>query len=106
MKIANCNCTVTVIGGRLSPSLNLTLTLNATVTQVHYMYLIDDLKKAQKRATKILRQCKHLHYWQRLEFLNLPTLAFRRNGGDMREVYKIYARQESVIFTFRHSHRE
>jgi len=23
----------------------------------HYMYLIDDLEKVQKRATKILRQC-------------------------------------------------
>ena len=43
----------------------------------------------QKRATKILRQCRRLNYRQRLKFLNLPTLAFRRNRGDMREVYKI-----------------
>ena len=28
-------------------------------------------------------------YWQRLEFLNLPTLTFRRNRGDRIEVYKI-----------------
>jgi len=54
------------------------------------MYLIDDLEKVQKRATKILRQrCRRLNYRQRLEFLNLPTLAFRRNRGDVTEVYKI-----------------
>jgi len=53
------------------------------------MYLIDDLEKVQKWATKILRQCRHLNYRQHLEFLNLPTLAFRRRRGDMIEVYKI-----------------
>jgi len=53
------------------------------------MYLIDDLEKVQKRATNILRQCRRLNYRQRLKFLNLPTLAFRRNRGDMIEVYKI-----------------
>jgi len=44
------------------------------------MYIVDDLEKVQKQATKILRQCRYLNYWQHLEFLNLPTLAFRRNG--------------------------
>ena len=53
------------------------------------MYLIDDLEKVQKRATKILRQCRRLNYRQRLKFLNLPTLAFRRNSGDTIEVHKI-----------------
>jgi len=53
----------------------------------HYMYLIDDLEKVQKQATKILRQCRHLNCRQHLEFLNLPTLAFRRNRGDMIEVH-------------------
>jgi len=53
------------------------------------MYLIDDLEKVQKWATKILRQCTHLNYRQHLEFLNLPKLAFRRIRGDMIEVYKI-----------------
>ena len=43
----------------------------------------------QKRSTKILRQCRRLNYQQRLRFLNLPTLAFRRKRGDRIEVYKI-----------------
>ena len=55
----------------------------------HYMYLINDLEKVQKQDTKILRQCRHLNYRQHLECLNLPTLAFRGNRGDMIEVYKI-----------------
>jgi len=61
-----------------------------SVWNPHYLYLIDDLEKVQKQATKILRQCRRLNYWQRLKFLNLPTLAFRRNRGDMIEVYSIY----------------
>jgi len=50
------------------------------------MYLINDLEKVQKQDTKILRQCRHLNYWQHLKFLNLPTLVFRRNRGDMIEL--------------------
>ena len=63
----------------------------SSVWNPHYMYLIDDLEKVQKRATKILRQCRRLNYQQCLEFLNLPTLPFRRNRADrdMIEVYKI-----------------
>jgi len=60
-----------------------------SVWNPHYMYLIDDLEKVQKQATEILRQCRRLNYRQHLKFLNLPTLAFRRNRGDMIEVYKI-----------------
>jgi len=59
-----------------------------SVCNPHYMYLIDDLEKVQKQATNILRQCS-LYYRQRLKFLSLPTLAFRRNRDDMIEVYKI-----------------
>ena len=57
---------------------------------MHYIYQVEEeLERVQKRATKIVKQCKHLSYCQRLNFLNLPTLVFRRNRGDMIEVYKI-----------------
>ena len=59
-----------------------------SVWNPHYMHLINDMEKVQKRATKILRQCRCLNYRQHLEVLNLPTLAFRRNRGDMIGVYK------------------
>ena len=43
----------------------------------------------QRRATKLVKQCKDLCYQERLKYLQLPTLAYRRVRGDMIEVYKI-----------------
>ena len=34
-------------------------------------------------------KCKHMSYLDRLKYLHLPTLKFRRIRGDMIEVYKI-----------------
>jgi hypothetical protein len=51
--------------------------------------LIYDLERVQKRATKLISACKNLKYNDRLLYLNLPTLKFRRARGDMIEVYKI-----------------
>ena len=51
--------------------------------------LIADIENVQKRATKLVSACKHLCYKDRLMFLNLPTLKFRRIRGDMIEVFKI-----------------
>ena len=51
--------------------------------------LIDDLERVQRRVTKLVRHCKDLCYQDRLKYLQLPTLAYRRARGDMIEVYKI-----------------
>jgi hypothetical protein len=51
--------------------------------------LVHDLEKVQKRATKYIRECKHMSYKQRLEYLKLPTLRYRRLRGDMIQVYHI-----------------
>jgi hypothetical protein len=51
--------------------------------------LIDSIEKVQKRATKLVFICKKMKYRQRLEFLKLPTLKYRRIRGDMIETYKI-----------------
>ena len=51
--------------------------------------LIYDVEKVQKRATKMIQGCKNKTYKERLEFLKLPTLIYRRLRGDMIEVYKI-----------------
>ena len=37
----------------------------------------------------MLKQCKTLSYENRLKFLNLPTLTYRRFRGHMIETYKI-----------------
>src|SRR6476469_9199357 len=51
--------------------------------------LIHDIEKVQMRATKLVRECKKLSYDQRLRYLKLSTLRYRRLRGDMIEVYKI-----------------
>ena len=51
--------------------------------------LIDAIEGVQRRATKMIPEIKKLSYPDRLKFLNLPTLAYRRARGDMIEVYKI-----------------
>ena len=50
-------------------------------------YLIDELERVQRRATKMLKQCKNLSYENRLKMLNLPTLTYRRFRGDMIETH-------------------
>jgi hypothetical protein len=51
--------------------------------------IIDDLEKVQKRATKMIKECKKMSYTERLMFLQLPTLKLRRARGDMIQVFKI-----------------
>jgi ribonucleases P/MRP protein subunit RPP40 len=50
---------------------------------------ISSLEKVQRRATKMIKAISHLSYTERLKKLKLPTLKYRRNRGDMIEVYKI-----------------
>ena len=55
-------------------------------------YKIGDLKeieKIQKRATKLVIKLKNKSYVDRLIYLNLPTLKYRRLEGDTIEVFKI-----------------
>jgi ribonuclease P/MRP protein subunit RPP40 len=51
--------------------------------------LIRDIEAIQKRATKLIRNCKSMEYTNRLKWLELPTLKYRRFRGDMLELYKI-----------------
>ena len=55
----------------------------------HHMGLIREIESVQKRATKLVPACRKLTYKERLRFLQLPTLRYRRIRGDMLEVYKI-----------------
>jgi len=41
------------------------------------------------RVTKLITCIKHLKYAERLSYLNLPTLHYRRLRGDMIMVFKI-----------------
>ena len=43
----------------------------------------------QRRATRFIPETNKLHYQERLEKLNLPTLAYRRFRGSIIKTYKI-----------------
>jgi hypothetical protein len=49
----------------------------------------DIIERVQRRATKQLPKMANLEYSERLKQLGLPTLAYRRQRGDMIEAYKI-----------------
>jgi len=48
-----------------------------------------EIEKIQKRATRLVVKLKNKSYIDRLIYLNLPTLKYRRLRGDMIEVFKI-----------------
>ena len=50
---------------------------------------INKLEAVQRAATKQINGFRDLPYPERLKKLNLPTLKYRRQRGDMIEVYKI-----------------
>jgi len=52
-----------------------------SVWNPHKTGLIHDLEKVQKRATKLLPLCRNKSYSERLKFLNLPCLRYRRIKG-------------------------
>lgn len=60
-----------------------------SVWSPHAIGLMEALEKVQKRATRIIPVCRNMAYEERLKYLKLPTLVYRRHRGDMIEVYKI-----------------
>ena len=60
-----------------------------SVTGLHTKELILSIENVQRRATKIIKNIKHVTYEERLRYLDLPTLVYRRSCGDMIETYKI-----------------
>src|SRR5215469_7508474 len=57
---------------------------------------IEVIEKVQKRATRMVEECKGMKYENRLEVMNLTTLQTRRVRADLLEVYKIISGQERV----------
>ena len=48
------------------------------------------IEKVQRRATKLIPECKQMSYSERLQFLKLYSLKGRRLRGDLIEVYKMF----------------
>ena len=55
----------------------------------HLRKHIDAIEKIQRHFTKCIIGTKNLSYEQRLRFLQLPSLEYRRVRGDLIEMYKI-----------------
>ena len=50
---------------------------------------IDKIERVQRRATKLISECRFLPYKDRLQYSGLTTLEDRRDRGDMIEVFKL-----------------
>ena len=63
----------------------------------HLKKHIDAIENVQIRATKLVDGFGKLTYQERLEKLNLQTLAYRRLRGDIIEIYKHFHRYDQKI---------
>ena len=54
------------------------------------------VEKVQRRATKLLRECRNMNYEQRLRYFNLHSLKGRHIRGDLIETYKIFDNKVDV----------
>ena len=67
------------------------------------------IEKVQRRATKLLMECKSMSYKERLIFLGLHSLSGRRIRGDLIQVFKIYNNIDDLewnyFFTNPHSNK-
>ena len=62
---------------------------------------VEKLESVQRRATKQLPELSNMSYEERLKKLELPTLSYRRQRGDMIELYKATQQiYESELCTF------
>ena len=55
----------------------------------HYVMDTKAVERVQRRATKLVKVIKELPYTERLKYLQIPSLYYRRKRGDMIQVYKI-----------------
>ena len=57
---------------------------------------MDKVERVQRRATKLCTEIKDLPYEKRLQELKLPSMYYRRERGDMIQVYKILYNKDRV----------
>ena len=65
------------------------LEYGSAVWSVIYKKDAVSIENVQRRATRLLSNIRHLSYTERLRYLGLPTLQYRRMRADVIQVYKI-----------------
>lgn len=66
-----------------------TLEYGNAVRTTRYAGDIDRVERVQRRATRLCDEIKNLKYEDRLKAMKLPSMYYRRERGDMIQVYKI-----------------
>ena len=69
-----------------------------SVWSVIYKKEAIQLENVQRRATKQIKNIQHKTYTQRLKYLGLPSLQYRRLRADMVETYKILNNIDKVQY--------
>ena len=62
----------------------------------YYTKDIDKLERVQERALRMIPELKHLNYEEKLQNLNLFSLAKRRLRGDLIETFKIFQGLDNI----------
>ena len=57
---------------------------------------IVSIEQVQRRATKLVKEIQHLSYNERLVYLGIPTLVYRRERADMVQLFKIMNQFDEV----------
>ena len=57
---------------------------------------MDKLERVQRRATKLCTELRDLPYEQRLKEMNLPSMYYRKERGDMIQVFKIITQKDKI----------
>ena len=57
------------------------------------------IESVQRRITRNCPALRNLSYTDRLDMLSLPTLEFRRERGDMIQIYKCFNDNNKYLFT-------
>ena len=83
------------------------LDYGAAVWSPHQRGDIEKVEKIQRRATKMIKEIRHLSYQDRLKACNLMTLEMRRRRYDLIETFKIikeiYAVDKEKFFKMRNN---
>ena len=74
------------------------LEYGSSVWSVIYNKEAIQLENVQRRATKLIKNIQHKTYTQRLKYLGLPSLQYRRLRADMIETYKILNNIDKVQY--------